>query len=289
MKKLLSLCTLAFAASLILSCSSAPKRAMQVTSVYTSANSLLETSNSCIATGDLTSATSFLTNAYNQAMSIDNADLLTAICITRISLELSYNPPNIETANEYLELAEAFEKNAVNKAKLTPQCILAKIRIALAAGNSDEDLLKLLGKCEPAKGDKYTEAQIKSTRGDVLKMYQDYTNAVTEYEGAAKLYTDNRYLYEIGITWYKAAQCYSLSGKKQNALEALEKAIFYDRAAENSKALGSDYYAKGLILSKGNPSSGDLEKAKTAFTHSAEIFTAAGFEELAQRSKQAAE
>ena len=68
----------------------------------------------------------------------------------------------------------------------------------------------------------------------------------------------------------------------------MEQAIFYDRAAENSLALGTDYYAVGLILTKGQPDSEEKERARQAFTHSAEIFTAVKADELAKRSREAA-
>ena len=68
----------------------------------------------------------------------------------------------------------------------------------------------------------------------------------------------------------------------------MEQAIFYDRAAENSLALGTDYYAVGLILAKGSPTPGEKERAVEAFTHSAEIFTAIDADELAKRSRTAA-
>ena len=69
----------------------------------------------------------------------------------------------------------------------------------------------------------------------------------------------------------------------------MEQAIYYDRAAENSLALGTDYYATGLILTKGSATTSEKERAVAAFTHSAEIFTAVKEDELAKRSREAAE
>ena len=68
----------------------------------------------------------------------------------------------------------------------------------------------------------------------------------------------------------------------------MEQAIYYDRAAENSLALGADYYAVGLILSKGSPTSGEKERAAEAFAHSADIYAAVNAEEYAERSRNAA-
>ena len=64
---------------------------------------------------------------------------------------------------------------------------------------------------------------------------------------------------------------------------------YYDRAAENSMALGTDYYAVGLIHLKGNPTANDKTQALNAFNHSADIFTSIKETDLAKRSRDAAE
>ena len=68
----------------------------------------------------------------------------------------------------------------------------------------------------------------------------------------------------------------------------MEQAIYYDRAAENSLALGADYYAVGLILIKGNARESEKERARQAFIHSAEIYASVNAEEYAERSRNAA-
>lgn len=52
-------------------------------------------------------------------------------------------------------------------------------------------------------------------------------------------------------------------------------------------ALGTDYYAVGLILLKGNPTQTEITRANEAFNHSAQIFDAINQTELAQKSKEA--
>ena len=49
-------------------------------------------------------------------------------------------------------------------------------------------------------------------------------------------------------------------------------------------ALGADYYIKAVILLKGNPGEADIEAAKKALLHSAEIYTAINMEDLANKS-----
>ena len=277
MKKILIL----GAALLLTACSSAPKRSMQVSTIYSTAYEMIESANACILSGDYDKAGFFLSAAENQAMSIDNYDLLTDASLARCSLSLSVNPPDIETAERYVGFAQGFVKNCVNPKKQQALVALNEVRIETAKGNLDENanvnISALLNKLEEnkkdVKGDPYYEAQFTLAKS---------------YTAAAKEFTDNRYLSEIGISWYKAAQARSLAGNKDDAIKAMEQAIFYDRAAENSLALGTDYYAVGLILAKGSPTPGEKERAVEAFTHSAEIFTAIDADELAKRSRTAA-
>ncbi len=267
-------------------CSSAPKRSMQVSTIYSSASEMIESANGCILTGDYDKAGFFLSAAENQAMSIDNYDLLVAAALARCSLKLSLNPPQIEEAQQYVDYAQKCVKNCADPKKQQAIVSLSQVRVKVAQGSfngSLDDIRKDL------KGDDYYLAQILQVEGDVYKLQNNYLQADRSYTAAAKAFTDNRYLSEIGICWYKAAQVRSLSGNKDGALQAMEQAIFYDRAAENSLALGSDYYAVGLILIKGSPTSGEKNRAIEAFKHSAEIYAAVNAEEYALRSRQAAE
>ena len=282
---------------LLTACSSAPKRSMQVSTIYSSATEMIESANSCILSGDYDKAGFFLSAAENQAMSIDNYDLLLSAALARCSLNLSLNPPQVDTAQKYVDYAQKFAKNCADPKKQQGIVALSQARVDVTKASLDEAsgvntsalLNTLEEKKKNVKGDPYYEAQFVQVEGDVYKLQKNYVQADKSYTAAAKAFTDNRYLSEIGICWYKAAQARSLAGNKDGALEAMEQAIFYDRAAENSLALGTDYYAVGLILLKGNATSGEKTRAAEAFKHSAEIFTAVDAQELAKRSSQAAD
>lgn len=285
------------AALLLTACSSAPKRSMQVSTIYSSAAEMIESANGSILTGEYEKAAFFLTAAENQAMSIDNYDLLSAVALARCSLCLSYNPPKIEQAENQVALAQSYIKNCTNPVKQKSIVELSRVRVEVAKAGLDQDgsavsYTSLLSKLEEnkkgVKGDPYYETQFVEVSGDVYKLGGKYADADKAYTAAAKGFTDNRYLSEIGICWYKAAQVRSLGGNKDSALAAMEQAIYYDRAAENSMALGTDYYAVGLILLKGNPNSTEKQKAIDSFNHSADIFTSIKTEDLAKRSREAA-
>lgn len=272
----------------ITSCSSGPKRTMLITTVYNSCNTSLEGANNCILNGDYNKAFSLLSLASNQAMSIDNYDLLISVNLAYVSLCLSYNPPNTERAWDYLETAKNLVPYSSVPDTNEARCIMAKNNIVIADNSLSTDFEKAIEEMKYAakffKADPYNEAQCFSITGDLYRLQNDYKSAEKSYAEAVKIFTNERYLSEIGITWYKIAQNYSRSGNKAKALEALDNAIYYDRCAENSMALGADYYIKGVILLKGSPSEKERDDALIALTHSSKIYNAANLLELANKS-----
>ena len=114
----------------------------------------------------------------------------------------------------------------------------------------------------------------------------NYNSAILFYTKAAELHTKECYLAEIGLDWYQAARMYSLNGDKANALKALDSALKYDRDAENTTAIGSDYFAKALVLTKGNYIEAEKAQAKENAQWAKEIFTAGGYTNMAERCVQ---
>lgn len=287
MKKL-TLSIIAGLALILSSCSSGPKRIMMVTTVYNSCTTSLETANGCILNGDYEKAKAILGVAANQALSIDNYDLLISVNLAYVSLCLSYNPPHTEEAWDYLETAQSLILYSSSIEKNKARCTLAKNSILIADNSISTDFDKAIDDMKGAikffKDDPYNLAQCNSITGDLYRLKSDFKEAEKCYTEAAKIYTNERYLSEIGITWYKIAQNRSRSGNKKGALEALSTAIYYDRCAENSMGLGADYYIKGVILLKGTPSQKEKEEAKIALQHSANIYNAASLSELAEKS-----
>ena len=123
---------------LLTACSSAPKRSMQVSTIYSSAAEMIESANGSILTGEYEKAAFFLTAAENQAMSIDNYDLLSAVALARCSLCLSYNPPKIEQAENQVALAQSYIKNCTNPVKQKSIVELSKVRVEVAKAGLDQ-------------------------------------------------------------------------------------------------------------------------------------------------------
>ena len=269
-------------------CSSGPKRQMLITTIQKNCRDSIETANSYILSGNYTQAEEFLDIARRQALSIDNYDLLLSVTLAHVSLYLSYNPPEIEKAQVYVKQAYALvnDTNKIKESELL--CAMAEARILIAQNAVQENFKTITDKIDNAKkvfkDNPYNHAQCDSILGDIYRLSGKYKEADKIYNEAAKLFTDQMYLSEIGITWYKIAQNRSQSGNKKGALEALNTAIYYDRCAENSMALGADYYIKAVILLKEPSSDKSQLEARKALLHSAEIYNAANMPELANKS-----
>ena len=274
--------------SLSTACSSGPKRQMFITTIQDSCKDAIETANSFILNGNYEQAEELFSKAQSQAVSIDNYDLLLSISLAHVSLFLSYNPPVIEKAKSYLEQSYALVPYTRNIKESNLLCAMAEARIIIAQNDVQSNYITIVDKIDNAKKvfkDKpYNHAQCNSILGDIYRLSGNYKEANKIYHEAAKLFTDNLYLSEIGITWYKIAQNHSQNGNKKEALEALNTAIYYDRCAENSMALGADYYIKAVILLKDGASETNRNEAKRALRHSAEIYRAANLNDLANKS-----
>ena len=273
---------------LLTACSSGPKRQMSITTIQDSCKHSIESANACILNGNYQQAEEILARARTQALSIDNYDLLLSVSLAHVSLYLSYNPPEIEKARLYVENAYELVPSTTKRKESELLCAMGEARILIAENAVQENFKTIIDKIDDAKkvfkDSPYNHAQCDSILGDVYRLAGRYKEADKIYNEAAKLFTDQRYLSEIGITWYKIAQNQSQSGNQKGALEALNTAIHYDRLAENSMALGADYYIKAVILLKGKPTEANRAEAKKALLHSAEIYTAVNLEELASKS-----
>ena len=274
--------------SLTTGCSSGPKRQMFITKIKDSCKEAIETANAFILSGNYEQAEELFNKAQMQAISIDNYDLLLSISLAHVSLYLSYNPPVIDKAKSYLEQSYALVPYTNNTKESNLLCAMSEARIIIAQNDVKNNYKTIVDKIDNAKKvfkDKpYNHAQCNSILGDIYRLSGNYKEANKIYNEAAKLFTENLYLSEIGITWYKIAQNHSQNGNKKEALEALNTAIYYDRCAENSMALGADYYIKAVILLKDESSEKNRNEAKRALRHSAEIYKAANLNDLANKS-----
>lgn len=273
----------------LVSCSSAPKRTMERSEVANSAYNRLEAAKTELAHSDYLTAKSDFDLAYKEALSVDNADLLTKVCLSKMSYVIITNDGN---PKDLLDEAKSYAKRAADSERLSAMCTLYEARLLLA--NEDEtSLTQAAVLCDESeeglKKDGLYLAYLYRTRGEILFAQKKFAEAEKPFEDAADLHIKERYLSEIALDYYYLARAYSAQQKKEAAIGALENALKYDRLDENTAGLGADYYALAVVLNSNSPSAQDQLKSKEYAVYSAKIYAAGGFEELSEKSLQYAQ
>ncbi|MBQ8013124.1 MAG: hypothetical protein IJ257_01830 [Treponema sp.] len=290
---------------LFIACSSSPKRIMLVSDSSNVAYSQLEEANNSIIAGKYSRAYNLLSSGYNLALSVDNTDLLCKILLSGIVYKISspeksslpqgsdsVSPAESESfllqhKESLLSQAKKLAGRSESKKLLSDLCAVYDVRIRLENeklaenGRIDSgkknDWLSVLDDVQPGVSkESYYHAYLYRTKGDVCMAGGDYSLAQDYYAEAAKIHTKERYLLEIGLDWYCLARACSLGGKKSEALSAIQTALKYDKDAENSLGIASDYLACSKILLKGNPSEEDKKLSAELALWSEKILRAGG-------------
>lgn len=286
MKNIFSVSVLAVLIICVTACSSAPKRTMERLEITNSAYNRLEVGTQELSRGEYDSARNDFDSAYNLALSVDNNELITKVCLSKMSFSMAVGDNN---AKAFLEEARSYAKDAENSAKLLAICSLYEARILLLE-ETEASLAragKLCADCEDEiKKDPQYLAYLYRTRGEILIAQKNYAESIKQFSNAADLHTKERYLSEIALDWYFMAKAYSSLNKGQEAVKALENAVKYDRLDENTAGLGADYYALAVVYKNGNAGVADINKSKEYAERSAKIYKAGGFEELAEKSRK---
>lgn len=274
------------------SCSSAPKRTMERTEIADDAYTHLETANRALAKGDLITARTDLSTAYSMALSVDNAELLTKICLSKISFELNANTDaeeRIKAADENLLEAKNYSQRCTDIILYSSLCSLYESRLYLEKKQYDK-AVEILNEIEInfKKNPEY-QAYLFRTRGEIFLEQKNYESSQQEFNKAAEIHIKERYLSEIALDYYYLARAFSRGGNKALAKNALESALKYDRLDENTSGIGADYYALAVVLMSGNPDKEEKAAARQYALYSAKVFAAGGFEQLAVRSEEFAE
>ncbi|MBR0486605.1 MAG: hypothetical protein IJJ70_02720 [Treponema sp.] len=318
-----SLFVLAVLLVLFSGCSSSPKRAMLVTDVSDSASVIYENANAELIGGNIQNAGAHLQQAYNLALSVDDTDLLCRISLSAIIYRLTNSDDGMSaselnpvlqlakktdsdedfdvsdtpfyglSAQDLLEMAKKYASRSTKKEVLGAVCPIYDLKIQLAKKNPlinfNEKLNELNASEKKLSSEAYYLAFLKRTQGDLYAFNKDYNRATDAYLEAAKIHLKNRYVSEIGLDYYSAARMASLSNNKNLAVEYIQTALKYDRDAENTSAIASDYNAYGLILLKGTPSDSDKKLARDLISWASDIYRAGGFEKEARACRMRAE
>lgn len=288
---------------ILISCSSAPKRAMKIYETYDVASQLYQNANTLITIGNYTDAATNLQQAYTMAVSIDCSSLVSKICLSGVSLKLAvpkdFKMPaitsglpilHLESANLYSMAVDAAERSD-EKDFLVAVCKIFRAQIYLKnkiVSEYDSILDDLRSSEKAVSKDPFYSGILDRTLGDLYAVEKKYSQAADCYRKACKVHLDNRYVYEIGQDYYYLARVQSLNGDKKSACDSILSALKHDRDSENTSAIATDYYAYASILIKEPYTKSDMEKALSAANSSALIFAAGNFNAESEKSQKLA-
>ena len=264
------------------SCSSAPKRPAAVFTDRNIAANQLTMANKAANQGRFTEALQLLEEARRLAVATDDPPLLIRTSIARGNFLFSLG--HHEEAFSHWEAARLeAQRSGDNNLAVLAQIYTERGRLVLlddSAGNTNaiEEIRNNVNSLTSSiRSDPASQAAGFLVIGMAEKELGRYAEAERSVRQALALHERNLYLEEIAYNWFFLASVYSVSGRYNDALAALETAIEFDRRAENGFGLASSWQAMGEVYQKAGNSALSLR----AFARAAGIFRAIGLEDSA--------
>jgi len=264
---------------LILSgCSTAPKNPGEISTLRRQAESLLETGNMHTNRGDFTPAMISLEGALKLSLAADDPSL-------RLRSNLSFG--NLLLKMDQKEKAQEYWAQALEESKQIDNTELAAVcRIHIAFGkisisddkNQIRPLKDEINRDLPLiKKDTQYIALTHSIIAQTEIKLENYTEAENAAKRSLAIHEKEKNFELAAYSWFLIALSRSRAGNLNGAVEALNKAIEFDRRVENSWGLASNWRALGDVYKR----LGKREDSRAAYQRSAEIFRAIDNEETA--------
>ena len=262
--------------ALLASCSSAPKRPAEIVSVRQMGENQLNLVNKATDQGDYDRALILLAEARRLAVSADDPSLRVRTKLSEGNILFSQNKADEAEAVWNGALAEA---EASGQTELVSQARIYLARSSLIAGTASAANVKDRVNKELAviKSDTLAIALGWTVIGRAEQKDRNFSAAEAAYQKAAAIHDKENYLEQAAYDWYLIASSRSVSGQSAAAVEALNTALAYDRRAENTFGLASDWRALGDVYKRaGKPDETDAD-----YRRAAEIFRAIPLEQAA--------
>ncbi|MDR2739449.1 MAG: hypothetical protein LBB68_06425 [Treponema sp.] len=260
---------------LLIGCSSAPKGPLEVRAQRRMGLSQLEAANTETERGNYETALALISEAQRLAVSADDPALIIRTALSRGDI-LSY-------LNRPVEAQAAFD-GALGEAERVGNTELAAVsRIYIArsrlrgGGNAMELRDQVRRELSLIKKEQTDLALGWTVMGLAEKELGRWSDAENGIKNALDIHVKGGYLEKAAYDWYLIASIRSVSGDYQGALNALEEALSYDRRAENTYGLGTDWKAMGDVYKK----AGKGPAADIAYRRSADIFRSISMEKEA--------
>jgi len=262
---------------LFASCSSVPKRPVEVFTVQSMADTLIGQANKEADQGNFTEALNLLTEAWRLAITTDRPAL--RIRVRMAQANSLYALGRVPEAEKIWRDAE-IEANFAQEPMLASATRVFQARNLLLSGRATpEDTLAIIQKEQGnLKNDKLLLAVSWTVKGLAEKELGRYADAEKSVMNALSIHEKERYLEQAAYDWYLIASIRSVAENYRSAIEALNQALNFDRRAENSFGLAMDWAAMGEVFRK----LGNENRAAMCWRRSAEIFRAMNKNALAQ-------
>ncbi len=272
----------------LVSCSSAPKKPAEITTVRGIGKTQLQLANHQIDQGNYDNAMLYLNDAWNHAVRADDPELRIKVRLTRGNTYLYLGNDTAAEQDWQAALAEA-EADKKDELAAAAKIHIARGRLlkAIAGGTSSPALAgevesSVLNEMGKLKNEQLYIALAWTVAGLAEKEQSVWDKAEKSFANALQIHEKNVYLEQAAYDWYLIASVRSMSGKYGTAVDALMNAVSLDRRAENSYGLGCDWMALGDVYKK----MGDTQKAQDAYSRSKEIFESISMVKDADQVKQ---
>jgi len=266
------------------SCSSAPKKPTEIFTERNTASNQLALANQTASHGHYEDALIIIENARRIAIGTDDPELRVRTLISRGNILFSLGQTR--------EAVEDFE-NAASEAEAAGNGLLAALArvflirtsiLTIAADSSassssaaasasasiEEYKDRINGEMPALRSDQLSTAAGYITLGLAEKELGRWEEAEAALRRALDVHEKNLNLEEAAYDWFLIASIRSMAGDYDAAINALQRAIGFDRRAENGYGLASSWQAMGEVYQK----AGRAEEARAAFERSEEIFDA---------------
>jgi len=273
----------------ILSCSSAPKKPVEIYSNRIIAANQINLANQTANQGRYEDALRILEEARRLALSADDPPLRIKTSISRGSILFSMGRQTEAFGEWESAAAEADSSDEKVFAALARIYTIRGELVQLSSENepggqaqrSAVEALKarLSREMTLVKPDALSTAVGLVALSMAEKQLGNWAAAESAAKQALAIHDKNRYLEEAAYDWFLIASIRSVAGNYQSSIEALRMAISFDRRAENGFGLASSWQAMGDVYKK----AGRLGESRAAYQRAADIYRAIGLDEKAEQ------
>jgi len=256
---------------LFISCSSLKKDPGDIFDIRIQTEDALESGNKQAAIGNFDLAQKLLEETKRYAILTDDSSLIVRVCLSLGNVLYSLGRKNEAFSEWELAVAEAQRfKNAE---------LLAVSIVYLARGNlidgrvGPREVLEIVTReSSKIKSNKLYIAFSWQVRGLAHRSLREFTQAESAFKRSLDIHLKDRYLENASYDWYIIGTIRSLSGKYEEAIQAIQSSLTIDRRIENSWGIASSYRAMGEIYRK----MGRHEEALVEFRRAKRMYDAMG-------------